>query len=307
MRAGGDMRGHITMVRRRGFVALFLAVVMSAPVVAGAATPLCEADPAWGTPAPDRSAELFVLVNAHRGSLGLSPLLLSPSLGDSADWKSRHMASLEYFSHQDPAPIDRSWEERVGECGYPGRAAENIAFGSDSALVTLERWLASPVHRANIDNPAFTVAGVGVARSDTGVYYWVQNFGAEVDGGTTPAPLPTSSDAPDGEGAGPGEITPEGDTTNRDPDARGDSRRARRTRWVRVRVLGNDSDPDGDALSIARITARPSKGRVRINDAQTFLRYRARRGATGRDKLSYFLSDGRGGSATAVVRLRVVR
>ena len=54
---------------------------------------------------------------------------------------------------------------------------ENIAAGNATAAATVEQWMNSPGHRANIMNPDFTHIGVGYIQTNGGYrHYWVQMF-----------------------------------------------------------------------------------------------------------------------------------
>jgi len=72
---------------------------------------------------------------------------------------------------------------------------------------------------------------------------------------------------------------------------------------VTIDVLANDSDPDGDPLTVTGVT-RPGRGGVQVEDDGT-LSYAPRRGFTGEDSFDYTVSDGRGGTATATVTIAV--
>jgi uncharacterized protein YkwD len=64
------------------------------------------------------------------------------------------------------------------DCGYEGSSwGENLALGYASPKAVVAGWLASAGHRANIENPGYTVTGVGVAASRSGRLYWTQSFG----------------------------------------------------------------------------------------------------------------------------------
>ena len=73
---------------------------------------------------------------------------------------------------------------------------------------------------------------------------------------------------------------------------------------VVVDVLSNDSDPDGDPLTVTAVTA-PSKGTAVIT-AGTTVTYTPKKNYTGPDSFTYTISDGRGGAATASVAITVV-
>ncbi len=56
------------------------------------------------------------------------------------------------------------------------RVGENIAYGNVSADALMDMWMASPGHRANILQPAYTHIGVGATRTGSGRVYATQNF-----------------------------------------------------------------------------------------------------------------------------------
>ncbi len=68
-------------------------------------------------------------------------------------------------------------------------------------------------------------------------------------------------------------------------------------------VLGNDSDPDGDPLSVTAVT-QGADGSVVIN-ADGSLTYTPEAGFTGSDSFAYTASDGKGGAGSASVTLYV--
>lgn len=86
------------------------------------------------------------------------------------------------------------------------------------------------------------------------------------------------------------------------PVARDDTATTVGDRPVRIAALVNDSDIDGDSLSLSGATA--ANGRV-TSLAGGVLTYVARRGFSGTDTITYTISDGAGGSATATVRVDV--
>jgi uncharacterized protein YkwD len=241
----------------------------------------CTAASDWGTPIQSLGPPVLSLVNAHRASLGLSQLRTSGTLTNAALWKARHMAKYGYFGHDDPAPpVARSAFQRIAACGYPGYAAgENIAAGYRSPASVMQAWLASPGHRANIEAPAWTVIGIGVAQSASGALHWVQDFGATDDSGVPP---------------------------NRVPVAHPDRRSVKEHHRIVIRVLRNDQDPDGDHLSVVTVVKPPHWGLVKIRPNGTIV-YVAPRKFVGRDRFRYEVSDGKGGVASAPVIIRIRR
>ena len=320
-------------------VALVAVLALSVTLVLGSgrarsATPLCTPDPTWGGVDAAATAELLGLVTQHRLALGLPSLQASPTLTDAAVWKSQHMAYFAYLGHDDPAPPrSRTSEQRVAECGYPSRAAENLAYYG-SATQTMQQWLLSAGHRDNIENATARAIGIAATQAANGSYYWVLLLGTTIDadpldpsitetpvetpdgsptvvpvpepsstdGAETPAPDPTSTDGTSGP---QNPATDEPAVANSTPDVHGEFVRTAPRRWVEIRVLKNDSDVDGDTLRVKKIARRPSKGRAVIADSGKFIRYRARAGTSGRDRFTYVVSDGNGGTARATVTIRL--
>lgn len=143
----------------------------------------------WGTSRPDLASSVVSLINAHRTSMGLVSLNVSPTLTNAAVWKARHMAKYSYMAHDDPAPpVARTPADRLEACGYPSRTSgwgENIAYGYSTPSSVVDAWLNSPGHRANIENSSYRSTGVGAASDASGVLYWSQEFGTYDDSGST--------------------------------------------------------------------------------------------------------------------------
>jgi len=89
---------------------------------------------------------------------------------------------------------------------------------------------------------------------------------------------------------------------NRPPVAAADTAATAFQTPVTVNVLGNDSDPDGNPLAVAAVSA-PSSGTATIVNNQVVFTPAA--GFTGDATFTYTLADGRGGTATADVTVTV--
>lgn len=151
------------------------------PLVAGA-DPSLDAD----------EIELLHLINAYRAENGLGCLTPTPTLNAAADYMSRAMGELEFFSHNEP-PCDEFGEctgrdpfERITAFGHDQwtAAAENIACGQTTPLQAFTAWKNSPGHNANMLHPAMTAIGIGrvvVAGSSCRIY-WTNNFSDWIDG-----------------------------------------------------------------------------------------------------------------------------
>jgi len=89
---------------------------------------------------------------------------------------------------------------------------------------------------------------------------------------------------------------------NRPPVAANDAATTAFATPVTIAVLANDSDPDGNPLSISAVTA-PAHGTATISG--TTIVYTPVAGYSGVDTFNYTISDGRGGSATASVTVTI--
>lgn len=92
---------------------------------------------------------------------------------------------------------------------------------------------------------------------------------------------------------------------NRAPVAVDDSTNALGVIFNAIDVLANDSDPDGDTLTVLSFT-QPANGQVTESGIPGVLHYRSNPGFCGLDTFTYTVSDGRGGTATATVTVNVL-
>lgn len=91
---------------------------------------------------------------------------------------------------------------------------------------------------------------------------------------------------------------------NRAPIAVADSVQTAKNTAVTIPVLANDSDPDGDALTITMVTS-PANGTVAITGKQ--ITFTPAKNFIGSTSFGYTISDGKGGSASAQVSVGVVK
>ena len=116
-------------------------------------------------------AEVIVLINQEREAKGVPPLTICWEITRLAGYKSEEMKRHRLFDHEsiiygDPAQILDTFfipYEVVGS---------NIAMGQETPSCVVTAWGSSPGHMANLVNPAFTKAGVGISWDDYGIPYW---------------------------------------------------------------------------------------------------------------------------------------
>lgn len=90
---------------------------------------------------------------------------------------------------------------------------------------------------------------------------------------------------------------------NDNPVAADDTASAQTDTPVTIAVLGNDSDIDGDSLTVTG-TGTPAHGSVVVN-ANGTITYTPAAGYNGTDSFTYTVSDGHGGTSSATVNLSV--
>ncbi|NVK39854.1 MAG: cadherin-like domain-containing protein [Oceanospirillaceae bacterium] len=93
-----------------------------------------------------------------------------------------------------------------------------------------------------------------------------------------------------------------GGSTNSAPTANNDSASTAFETAVTIAVLNNDSDPDGDSLSVSSVSG--VNGSATINGDGT-LTFTPAAGFSGTETFSYSISDGKGGSDSATVSVSV--
>jgi uncharacterized protein YkwD len=122
-------------------------------------------------------SQLIALINQERADEGLPPLSGQSQLTSAARIHSADMACNGFFSHISPttgSPFDR-----IAAQGYSFSAAgENIAAGYSSAASTVETWMNSAGHRANILSANYVHIGIGYAYWEDSTYgaYWTAVF-----------------------------------------------------------------------------------------------------------------------------------
>lgn len=119
--------------------------------------------------------EAFDLINTYRHSKGLGSLRWNDEVTRAARQHSIEMANGSIpFGHSGFEERARILQQQITLHGV----AENVAYNDypNPAQTSVDGWIASEGHRINIENRAYTVSGMGVARSSDGAYYFTQLF-----------------------------------------------------------------------------------------------------------------------------------
>ena len=107
------------------------------------------------------SREVISITNDSRISEHLQPLKANSELDIAASEKLNDMAIKEYFAHTSPEGVTPWFWIKKSQYSY-STAGENLAIGFFTAKETVQAWLNSPSHRANIMNPKYQDIGVAV-------------------------------------------------------------------------------------------------------------------------------------------------
>lgn len=143
------------------------------------------------TPEPRGIAEgrqaVLSAINALRLSFGAEPLAPDPELDAAAQAYAERMAKEDFFAHVSPDGTDL--RKRLAARGYRyASAGENLGLASGplAAHFGIEH---SPGHRKNTLDPAFSVAGIGIAQKSDRQVVLVEYYAHPVAGaaqGRTP-------------------------------------------------------------------------------------------------------------------------
>jgi Ser/Thr protein kinase RdoA (MazF antagonist) len=138
----------------------------------------------------DSAIQIMTLINAYRAENDLYPYACSSSLIGTAQAHTDYQASINDSTHTGSGGTTSS--QRVGASGYGGDNAiqvnEMIYFGQFATPEkAVEWWKDSPIHDAIMLSEEYHEIGVGVAESDTHIYYTVNV--ASITDVTSPSPM----------------------------------------------------------------------------------------------------------------------
>jgi uncharacterized protein YkwD len=135
---------------------------------AGERCSFAEALPGQAAPEDVRDATLC-LMNAQRTARGLGHLRAQPALADVATRYARQMVRQRFFDHTSPG--GSTMLSRIKSTAYlrdvvSWRLGENLAWGTGALATpraTVQAWMRSADHRANLLDHGFADVGIGIA------------------------------------------------------------------------------------------------------------------------------------------------
>jgi uncharacterized protein YkwD len=121
--------------------------------------------------------EAVQLMNAHRATLGCEKLEWHARSAMVGERYAQQMNNEAFFGHVDSQ--GRTLKTRLSTAGISGYrvAAETIAAGQKTSTRVVDAWLASPEHRAILEDCRYTHLGLGFYNG-SGPYrvYWTAVF-----------------------------------------------------------------------------------------------------------------------------------
>ena len=144
-------------------ITLVIAFIVLGPTLASAQKQSMEA----------LNKEVFNLVNKHRKSVGLKPLVENETIAKEASHHSANMAAKKApFGHEG---FNGRSERLLKQVKNANATAENVAYSSYSAERVVNMWLHSPKHLKNIEGE-YNYTGIGIAKGADGNLYYTQIF-----------------------------------------------------------------------------------------------------------------------------------
>lgn len=129
--------------------------------------------------ASDIERRAFEQTNIVRIQNGLPPFAWDADIGRMARNHSENMSRLGFFSHVTPDGLRLRDRARAAGILRYSVLGENIAYNQgyeDPAGLAVERWMASPKHRANILSSEFRAMAIGSYVAPDGSVYLTQTF-----------------------------------------------------------------------------------------------------------------------------------
>jgi uncharacterized protein YkwD len=116
--------------------------------------------------------EILALVNDHRTSLGLTPLIALDIISGVADGHTEYMIEVGSVNHDNFSQRAQNLMDSAGA----KTVGENVAYGYCTAEGVVNGWLNSPEHKSIIENPSYTHFGISTETNKENRNYFTQIF-----------------------------------------------------------------------------------------------------------------------------------
>lgn len=117
------------------------------------------------------------LISSFRLKHGEVRVVRDATLDRIAQAQAQAMADKDQLGHE----VLGSFSSRIAP-SHAGRAGENIAYGYDTFDKTLDQWIASSEHRANLLLPKATRIGIASAKDKSGKRtYWAMEIAGDYE------------------------------------------------------------------------------------------------------------------------------
>lgn len=153
---GNQYRPHL--VRLHGITAVLVLAVLMQLVYGLVSSGKIEV---LGRVSDISAGDVLIDTNAERAKSSLPSLQLNKDLSNAAFAKAQDMFANNYWAHTSPTGVT-PWKW-IGDAGYNyDVAGENLAKNYPTAQDTVDAWMGSPTHRANILNNRYQDIGLAV-------------------------------------------------------------------------------------------------------------------------------------------------
>lgn len=115
--------------------------------------------------------DLAKLINEYRASKGLNVLILDNYVSKISEGHDHYMIDKNKISHD---LFDTRYNNIVNIHGAR-KVSENVAYNFNTAQSTLNAWVNSPEHKANLDGD-FTHFGISIKTNPNGVKFFTNIF-----------------------------------------------------------------------------------------------------------------------------------
>ncbi len=151
----------------------------------------CYAQTGTTLPVDNQELSFLTLLNQFRVQNGVSPVQMSVTLENEAQWLSGDMATHNYLGYTDS--LGRTPDARIAYFGYKYGYSEYLAEGFGDAPSIFNQWVldcipnssgsCSYAYQNMMLTPTFKAVGIGRGYNSNSAYgwYWTITFGVDLD------------------------------------------------------------------------------------------------------------------------------